>query len=79
MRLSVTNSNALVMSKTVSQIIEDLGGPTAIAEATTISDGAVRQWKFKDRIPRRAWPDLIEAFPNVISLEVLRSVEARAA
>ena len=67
------------MSKTVSQIIDELGGPIGIANATKISDGAVRQWKFKGRIPRRAWPDLIGAFPDRVNLDVLGDVEARAA
>lgn len=63
------------MSEQAGQIIDELGGAAAISRATKYTDGAVRQWKFKNRIPRNAWPDLVDAFP-AISLERLRATEA---
>jgi hypothetical protein len=65
------------MAKTVEQIIDDLGGAAAIARAVpVVKEGAIRVWKHRKIIPRAAWPDLIEAFPDQLSLEVLRQAEA---
>lgn len=64
----------------ISDLIDGLGGAAAIAEATgNIKANAVRQWKAKRVIPRRAWPDLIRAFPDRVTLEALSATEARAA
>ena len=38
----------------------------------------VVMWKVRNRIPRTAWPEIIDAFPGV-TLDELRSVEAQGA
>jgi hypothetical protein len=75
LRFQITDGNEVSMSKAVSAIIEDLGGATGISTATGITRGAVGQWKFKNRIPRRAWPDLIAAFPGKVDLDALLATE----
>jgi len=64
------------MSKTAAEIIVDLGGPKAIAESTPHKEGTIWVWKHRGKIPRTAWPDLIEAFPKKVSLDDLRQTEA---
>lgn len=63
------------MAKTADEIIAALGGPKGIAAATPHKEGAVWVWKSRKKIPRRAWPDLISAFPGVVSLDELRAAE----
>lgn len=36
----------------------------------------VQMWKFRRRIPRQRWPEILEIFPQV-TLEALRAVEAQ--
>jgi hypothetical protein len=62
------------MSDTAAQIIDDKGGPTAVAAKVGRSPGAVRVWKHRDAFPREAWPEIIEAFPD-ITLDRLREIE----
>lgn len=64
--------------KPVAQFVRDLGGPHLVAEKLNTSPEAVRMWAFRNAIPRRVWPDVIDAFPNV-TLDKLRLIEARAA
>lgn len=63
------------MSKSVAQIIDDLGGPAIIAEALAITEGAVRLWRHREKIPRTAWPDLFLRFPGAVSMDELRASE----
>lgn len=63
------------MKKSVAQIIDDLGGPAAVSQVLPITDGAVRLWRHRKRIPRTAWPDLIQNFPDKVSLDDLRAAE----
>ena len=67
------------MTNTVDQIIERLGGPAEIAKVAPFKDGAIRQWKFKGVIPRKAWPDLIEKFPGAVTMSDLLAAESKAA
>ncbi|MDB5448228.1 MAG: hypothetical protein JWQ97_3545 [Phenylobacterium sp.] len=53
-------------------------GVSAIAEATRREPGAVRVWKHRNRIPRDAWPELMDAYPGEITLDVLRRFEDAA-
>lgn len=64
------------MINSAHQLIEDKG-VSAIAEATRREPGAVRVWKHRNRIPRDAWPELMDAFPDV-TLDVLRRLEEAA-
>jgi hypothetical protein len=56
-------------------IINSLGGPAKIAEVTPHKAGTVSLWKHRGIIPRRAWPDLIDAFPGKVSMSALRAAE----
>lgn len=62
--------------RNISDLIEDLGGAATVADKTGRSPGAVRQWSFKNKLPRSAWPELIEAYPSQINLKVLKRLEA---
>jgi hypothetical protein len=58
-----------------STIIEAKGGPAVVASAVNAKPGAVRGWKHRNQFPRRVWPDLLAAFPD-LSLDDLRAAEA---
>lgn len=60
---------------TISDFIRDLGGSAHVAARVGKSADAVRQWVFKNRLPRSAWPELIDAYPNV-SMDQLKELEA---
>jgi hypothetical protein len=62
------------MAKTHVQIIDSLGA-SAMAAKLSLKPATVRMWKFRKRIPRTAWPELIEVFPD-LSVEVLKAAEA---
>ena len=63
------------MVTTAAQVIDSKGGPAAFAERIGVGPGAVRMMKFRNRIPRSVWPEVVEAFPD-LSLEVLKAIEA---
>lgn len=54
------------------QIVDDLGGPTALAMALHEKPNAVRNWQCRGDVPRRHWPKLRKMG---ISLERLTGVE----
>jgi hypothetical protein len=60
------------MAKTAAQFIE-AKGIAALAEASNREPGAIRLWKFRNRIPRDAWPELIQA--EIATLEELKATE----
>lgn len=78
MRFPVTASNLFCVNIDLNQFIDAHGGSAKFAKATGFSPGYVRQWKFRKRIPRNAWPEIIEALPTV-TLEMLLDLERRAA
>lgn len=63
------------MPQTHVQIIQDLGGPAALADRLNIKPTRVRMWKQRKRLPRSVWPELIEAYPD-LSVETLKAAEA---
>ncbi len=63
------------MSHSAAQIIDENGGPAAFAEKVGRKPGAVRLWKHRNKLPREAWPEIIQAFPG-LTLERLIAVEA---
>lgn len=65
------------MPKNVSKFIDDRGGPTAFAEKVSRSPNNVCVWRCRNRIPRAAWPEIIEAFPD-ISMAQLKAMESVA-
>lgn len=56
------------------QFIEEKG-VAAIRLATGRSEGAVRVWKHRNRFPREVWPELVNRFPDELSLDVLQLIE----
>jgi hypothetical protein len=66
------------MAESAATIIDEMGGPTAVARAIHKRSGAVRAWKHRNAIPRGAWPELLEAFPD-LTMDRLRATEAQAA
>ena len=56
-------------------IIREAGGTRAIAEKLNMRPETVQMWRHRRRIPRTAWPELIEQFPD-ITLEALKAAEA---
>ena len=66
------------MARSVSEILDHLGGNKVVSEATRYAYGAVAQWRFKNVIPRRAWPAIVLAFPDAVTLADLAETEARS-
>lgn len=64
------------MDNPVAQFIE-ARGEAALAEAAGVEPNTVRVWKARNRIPRKAWPELIAAFPDV-TMDVLLGTERAA-
>ena len=64
--------------ETPAQIIEKKGGPAAFAEAIGKTPGAVRVMKCRNRFPRKVWPEIVRAFPD-LTLDRLEQLERRAA
>lgn len=63
------------MDQTVGQIIEAKGGSAAFAKACGLEASAVRMMKYRNKLPRTAWPEIMTAFPD-LTLDVLRASEA---
>ena len=59
-----------------SEIINDLG-VSAVADATGSKLNTVRVWRARNRLPRKKWPELLRAFPN-LSMDVLLKTERAA-
>lgn len=43
-----------------SRIINELGGPTAVARQLRLGDNAVDKWVRRNSIPARYWPGLLD-------------------
>lgn len=57
-----------------SDLIAAKGGSAAFARAIGREPGAVRMMKLRGALPRSAWPEIIEAFPD-ITLDDLKEIE----
>lgn len=62
------------MIRTAAEFIDNKGGPTAVAKATGHSPGAVALWRHRNKLPRKAWPEIISAFPET-TLTQLKDIE----
>jgi hypothetical protein len=60
------------------EFIDRRGGPAVVARATGHKPGAVALWRHRNRLPRSAWPEILDAFPDV-GLEDLKRIEAATA
>jgi len=65
------------MQVSPNDLIESLGGATQVAARIGATPGSVRAWKFKNKLPRKAWPELIAAYPH-LTLDALKQVEKRS-
>lgn len=63
---------------TPAEFIDENGGPTVIARRTGRRPGAVALWRHRNKIPRSAWPELLDAFPQ-LTMDDLRCIEAATA
>lgn len=59
---------------TASQFIDEKGGPAAVASKVGRKPGAVRAWKHRDALPRDAWPEIVDAYPDM-TLDRLKEIE----
>lgn len=59
-----------------SSLIDQRGGPAVVASAINEKPGAVRTWKHRNQIPRRVWPEMLAAFPD-LTMDALKAVEGR--
>ena len=62
------------MTKSAADFIAEKGAGT-VAQKVGRSLGAVRVWKHRNRFPREAWPDLLMAFPEELTLARLMQTE----
>lgn len=68
---------------TPAEFIDEKGGPAAMTRAINevsppdkqITAGAVALWRHRNKLPRTAWPELVEAYPGT-TLDQLKAVEA---
>jgi hypothetical protein len=58
-----------------STLIDLHGGPSVFAAKVGHRPGAVRVWKHRNRFPREAWPEILQAVPE-ITLDFLMQIEA---
>jgi hypothetical protein len=73
--IAVTLGNVAIMIKSPAEIIVDKGGPAEFAAKVGKEANAVRLWKYRNRFPRNAWPEIIAAYPD-LTLAMLKRVEA---
>lgn len=58
------------------EFIDAHKGAHAMARTMGMDPRTVRMWKVRNRIPRKAWPEIIDHYPDV-TLDQLRAVEAQ--
>lgn len=78
LRLNATDRRVLGVNEAPSarKLINELGGTQVVAERLHIEPRTVQMWKFRRRIPRQRWPEILEHFPAV-TLDALRASEAQ--
>lgn len=59
------------------ELINTRGGPHTFARKVRRKPGAVRMWVARNVLPRSAWPEIIEAFPD-LTIDDLKRIEAAA-
>ena len=74
MRGEITDGNCRAMNDPISQFVDSKGGAAALAAALGTTRGAIAQWKFKRKLPRSAWPEILKAFSDV-TLDDLLAIE----
>lgn len=77
LRHRLTTGKVLGMTQTALQFIDAKGGPAAVARATGYKPGAVALWRHRNKLPRTAWPEIVEAFG--VTLDTLLEIETASA
>lgn len=73
MRSNLTDRKISFMN--AADFIDKKGGPAVVARATGHKPGAVALWRHRNKLPRSAWPEIIEAFPGT-TIDRLKKIEA---
>jgi hypothetical protein len=63
--------------RTPADIIEAKGGPAAFAAAIGAEPTAVRMMKHRNKLPRKVWPEILTAYPD-ITMATLQAAEKAA-
>lgn len=63
---------------TAADFIDGKGGPAKVGRETGHRPGNVALWRHRNKLPRAAWPEIMEAYPDV-SLAALKKIEAASA
>jgi len=58
-------------SRTVSEIIDSLGGTAAVARMTSLTAQAVSNWRARNSIPAKYWSVLVCGGAGRVSLDAL--------
>lgn len=63
----------------IAKLVHDLGGRQAVAERMGRKPNTIRMWEFRKKVPRSIWPELLETYPDKLTMDRLLLTEARAA
>lgn len=66
------------MTASPAEIIDAKGGAAAFAAAVGVTPSHARVWKHRNQFPRRHWPEIGAAFPD-LDTETLLEAERMAA
>lgn len=76
--LRITHNGVEAVFMTVSEIIDSLGGPAAVARAADVPAGTASNWKARGSIPARHHAAVIRAGKGTITAEMLVLAHASA-
>lgn len=68
--------NVWRMVRTPAQIIDAKGGATAFAPSVGVTAATARVWKHRDAFPRRFWPEITAAHPDLDTKALLAAERA---
>lgn len=64
--------------KNVSEFLKSLGKPEKVAQVTGVTPNMINVWISRGSIPRRVWPELMQAYPRKASLKALLETEQQS-
>lgn len=56
-------------------LIIELGDYVAVAQKIGVTVSQTANWKHRNIIPRKVWPDLLEKFPRKVTMARLKATE----
>lgn len=74
----VTAGNVVGMAS-AADIIDQLGKPAEVAAKIGVEAVVVRMWKHRNKVPRTAWPEILQAYPEVTMAALLGTEQDAAA